>query len=89
MAERTYATIYTNMGPIRVELFPNYAPKTVRNFRSRSIAHPRILLRSSGVPSIEPGLYTAILLARLASSRCHETPTPADQTTAILAGRAR
>ena len=32
MAERTYATIYTNMGPIRVELFPNHAPKTVRNF---------------------------------------------------------
>ena len=32
MAERTYATIYTNMGPIRVELFPNYAPTTVRNF---------------------------------------------------------
>ena len=26
------ATIYTNFGPIRLELFPNHAPKTVRNF---------------------------------------------------------
>ena len=32
MAEKTYATIYTNAGPIRVELFSNHAPKTVRNF---------------------------------------------------------
>lgn len=28
----TTATIYTNMGPIRLELFPDHAPKTVRNF---------------------------------------------------------
>jgi peptidyl-prolyl cis-trans isomerase A (cyclophilin A) len=32
VAERTFATIYTNAGPIRLELFPNHAPKTVRNF---------------------------------------------------------
>ena len=32
MAEKTFATIYTNAGPIRVELFSNHAPKTVRNF---------------------------------------------------------
>ncbi|HZD99276.1 MAG TPA: peptidylprolyl isomerase [Micromonosporaceae bacterium] len=32
MAEKTFATIYTNAGPIRVELFANHAPKTVRNF---------------------------------------------------------
>jgi peptidyl-prolyl cis-trans isomerase A (cyclophilin A) len=32
VAEKTYATIYTNAGPIRVELFSNHAPKTVRNF---------------------------------------------------------
>ncbi len=32
MAEKTFATIYTNAGPIRAELFANHAPKTVRNF---------------------------------------------------------
>ena len=32
MAEQTFATLHTNVGAIRVELFPNHAPKTVRNF---------------------------------------------------------
>ncbi len=32
MAEKTFATLYTNAGAIRVELFANHAPKTVRNF---------------------------------------------------------
>lgn len=32
MAENLYATLKTNRGDIVVELFPNHAPKTVRNF---------------------------------------------------------
>jgi peptidyl-prolyl cis-trans isomerase A (cyclophilin A) len=32
VAEALYATLHTNAGPIRLELFPNHAPKTVRNF---------------------------------------------------------
>ncbi|MER7461066.1 peptidylprolyl isomerase [Micromonospora sp. NPDC126480] len=32
MAEDVYATLHTNAGPIRLQLFPNHAPKTVRNF---------------------------------------------------------
>ncbi|MFC6019264.1 peptidylprolyl isomerase [Plantactinospora solaniradicis] len=32
MAEAVYATLHTNAGPIRLELFPNHAPKTVTNF---------------------------------------------------------
>ena len=32
MAEAVYATLHTNVGPIRLELFSNHAPKTVRNF---------------------------------------------------------
>jgi len=32
VAEAFYATLHTNAGPIRLELFPNHAPKTVRNF---------------------------------------------------------
>lgn len=29
---QTFATLHTNHGDIRMELFPNHAPKTVRNF---------------------------------------------------------
>jgi len=29
---KIFATLHTNRGPIRLELFPNHAPKTVRNF---------------------------------------------------------
>ena len=32
MAEETYAVLRTNLGEIQVRLFPNHAPKTVRNF---------------------------------------------------------
>jgi peptidyl-prolyl cis-trans isomerase A (cyclophilin A) len=32
VAEAVYATLHTNAGPIRLELFGNQAPKTVRNF---------------------------------------------------------
>ncbi|WP_238009222.1 peptidylprolyl isomerase [Dactylosporangium sp. AC04546] len=32
MAEQLFATLHTNAGSIRLELFPNHAPKTVRNF---------------------------------------------------------
>ena len=32
MADQLHATLKTTRGDIRVELFPNHAPKTVRNF---------------------------------------------------------
>ena len=32
MAEQMFATLHTNRGDIRVELYPNHAPKTVANF---------------------------------------------------------
>jgi peptidyl-prolyl cis-trans isomerase A (cyclophilin A) len=32
VAEAVYATLHTNFGPIRLELFGNHAPKTVANF---------------------------------------------------------
>ena len=32
MAEQLYATLKTNQGDIEVQLFPNHAPKTVKNF---------------------------------------------------------
>lgn len=32
MASELFATLHTNLGPVRVRLFPDHAPKTVRNF---------------------------------------------------------
>ncbi|SCK15057.1 peptidylprolyl isomerase [Streptomyces sp. WMMB 322] len=45
MAEQLYATLKTNHGDIEVQLFPNHAPKTVKNFvelaeGSREWTHP-------------------------------------------------
>jgi peptidyl-prolyl cis-trans isomerase A (cyclophilin A) len=45
VAEQLYATLKTNHGDIEVQLFPNHAPKTVKNFvelaeGSREWTHP-------------------------------------------------
>ena len=32
MARELFATLHTTLGPIRVQLFPDHAPKTVQNF---------------------------------------------------------
>lgn len=49
----TSATLHTSAGPIRLELFPNHAPKTVRNFvelaeGSREYVDPRTGQPGSG-----------------------------------------
>jgi peptidyl-prolyl cis-trans isomerase A (cyclophilin A) len=46
VAEDLYATLNTSAGPITIKLFPDHAPKTVRNFvelaeGSREWTHPR------------------------------------------------
>ncbi|WP_027661533.1 peptidylprolyl isomerase [Salinispora fenicalii] len=53
MAEDLYATLHTNAGPIRLQLFPNHAPKTVRNFvelaeGTRQYTDPRTRQPGSG-----------------------------------------
>ena len=53
VAEHLYATLHTNHGPIRLELFPNHAPKTVRNFvelaeGTRDYTDPRTGQKGSG-----------------------------------------
>lgn len=53
MAESVYATLHTNAGPIRLQLFPDYAPKTVRNFvelaeGSRDYVDPKTRQPGSG-----------------------------------------
>ncbi|MFL6138932.1 MAG: peptidylprolyl isomerase [Frankiaceae bacterium] len=52
MAEDLYATLRTSMGDIEVQLFPNHAPKTVRNFvelaeGGREWTHPRTRQQTS------------------------------------------
>jgi peptidyl-prolyl cis-trans isomerase A (cyclophilin A) len=53
VAETVYATLHTNAGPIRLQLFPDYAPKTVRNFvelaeGTRQYTDPRTRQPGSG-----------------------------------------
>jgi peptidyl-prolyl cis-trans isomerase A (cyclophilin A) len=59
-----FATLHTNHGDIRLELFPNHAPKTVRNFvelaqGTREWQDPR-----TGQPSNEP-LYDGTVFHRV------------------------
>ena len=49
----TFATLHTTLGPIRVELFDNHAPKTVRNFiglaeGTQEYTDPRTNAKGSG-----------------------------------------
>lgn len=53
MADNLYATLHTNAGPIRLQLFPDQAPKTVRNFvelaeGNRAYTDPRTRQPGSG-----------------------------------------
>ncbi|HSF27275.1 MAG TPA: peptidylprolyl isomerase, partial [Actinomycetes bacterium] len=46
MAEQLYATLHTSKGDVTVALFPDFAPKTVRNFvelaeGTREWTHPK------------------------------------------------
>ena len=64
MGESIFATLYTNVGPIRVELFPNHAPKTVANFvelaeGTRPYTDPR-----TGTPGAGP-YYNGVIFHRV------------------------
>lgn len=53
MTDAIFATLHTTAGPIRVELFPNHAPKTVRNFvelaeGTRDYVDPRTKQKGAG-----------------------------------------
>ncbi len=52
MAEKTFATLHTSAGDIVIELFPNQAPKTVRNFVG--LAEGTIDVDRSGDRAIRP-----------------------------------
>jgi peptidyl-prolyl cis-trans isomerase A (cyclophilin A) len=66
VAEQTFATLHTSAGPIRLELFRNHAPKTVRNFvelaqGTREYTDPR-----TGTPGSGP-YYDGVLFHRVIS----------------------
>ncbi|MFE9608169.1 peptidylprolyl isomerase [Streptomyces sp. NPDC006012] len=66
MAEQLYATLKTNRGDIEVRLFPNHAPKTVKNFvelaqGEREWEHP-----GTGVKSTDR-LYDGTIFHRVIS----------------------
>ena len=54
MAEAVYATLHTNAGPIRLELFPNHAPKTVRNFVDLAEGNREYIDPRTGQPGSGP-----------------------------------
>jgi peptidyl-prolyl cis-trans isomerase A (cyclophilin A) len=66
VSDDLYATLQTSLGPIRVQLFPNHAPKTVANFTgladgSREWTDPR-----TGKRTTEP-LYSGTVFHRVIS----------------------
>lgn len=66
VAEQLYATLKTSLGDIEVRLFPNHAPKTVRNFvelaqGEREWTHP-----ATGSVSTDP-LYDGTVFHRVIS----------------------
>ncbi|SCL61258.1 peptidyl-prolyl cis-trans isomerase A (cyclophilin A) [Micromonospora citrea] len=54
MAEAVYATLHTNAGPIRLELFGNHAPKTVKNFVDLAEGNREYIDPRTGQPGSGP-----------------------------------
>ncbi|MEU3981585.1 peptidylprolyl isomerase [Streptomyces sp. NPDC026672] len=66
MAEQLYATLKTNHGDIEVRLFPNQAPKTVRNFVELSQGEREWKHPATGVSSTDK-LYDGTVFHRVIS----------------------
>ncbi|WP_326598097.1 peptidylprolyl isomerase [Streptomyces sp. NBC_01803] len=66
MAEQLYATLKTNRGDIEVRLFPNHAPKTVKNFVELAEGAREWVNPATGVKSTEK-LYDGTVFHRVIS----------------------
>ncbi len=66
MAEDIYATISTTLGDVRVQLFPNHAPKTVANFVELAEGTREWVDPSTGERSKKP-LYDGTIFHRVIS----------------------
>ena len=62
----TYATLHTNHGDIRIELFPNHAPKTVKNFVGLADGSQEWTDPRTGAKSQAP-LYDGVVFHRVIS----------------------
>ena len=64
MATKTFATLHTSQGDIKVELFPNQAPKTVRNFTGLATGEIEWTHPGTGRTSTDP-LYQNVIFHRV------------------------
>lgn len=64
MATKTFATLHTSQGDIKVELFPNHAPKTVRNFTGLATGEIEWTHPGTGRTSTDP-LYQNVIFHRV------------------------
>ncbi len=64
MGESVFATLHTTAGPIRVELFPNHAPKTVANFVGLAEGTKPYSDPKSGAPGSGP-YYDGVVFHRV------------------------
>jgi peptidyl-prolyl cis-trans isomerase A (cyclophilin A) len=62
----TIAVLHTNVGPIRIELFDNHAPKTVRNFVELAEGTREYVNPSTGTPGSGP-YYDGTIFHRVIS----------------------
>ena len=62
----TYATLHTNHGDIRIELFPNHAPRTVKNFVGLADGSQEWTDPRTGAKSQAP-LYDGVVFHRVIS----------------------
>ncbi|MFG2936443.1 peptidylprolyl isomerase [Streptomyces sp. NPDC048179] len=66
MAEQLYATLKTSLGDIEVRLFPNHAPKTVKNFVELALGEREWTDPATGTVSATP-LYDGTVFHRVIS----------------------
>jgi peptidyl-prolyl cis-trans isomerase A (cyclophilin A) len=64
VGESIFATLQTNVGPIRVELFPNHAPRTVANFVGLAEGTQQYTDPRTGAPGSGP-YYDGVLFHRV------------------------
>jgi peptidyl-prolyl cis-trans isomerase A (cyclophilin A) len=64
VGESIFATLHTNAGPIRVELFPNHAPKTVANFVGLAEGTLQYTDPRTGAPGSGP-YYNGVIFHRV------------------------
>ena len=64
MGEAIFATLHTTAGPIRLELFPNHAPKTVANFVGLAEGSKPYIDPRTGRPGSGP-FYDGVIFHRV------------------------